>query len=113
LQDSNFEENKICYDTDARWVYFGSMGGSIIKSGHIDMSPLLRKRVSILFTTLRSRDINYRRNLVDRFSKEFLPLFSSNKLKVVIDSVFKLQDVRMAHERMEANKNTGKIVLEG
>jgi len=109
---SNFEENKRSCDTDARWIYFGSMGGSIIKSDHIDMSPLLRKRVSLLFTTLRSRDINYRRNLVGRFSKEFLPQFTTNKLKAVVDSVFKLQDVQMAHQRMEANKNTGKIVLE-
>jgi NADPH:quinone reductase-like Zn-dependent oxidoreductase len=42
---------------------------------------------------------------------EVLGLFSAGKIKPVIDSTFKFDDARAAHERMHDRKNVGKIVL--
>jgi len=36
---------------------------------------------------------------------------ADGRLKPLIDSVFPLSDVALAHQRMEANENLGKIVL--
>jgi NADPH:quinone reductase-like Zn-dependent oxidoreductase len=40
-----------------------------------------------------------------------LPLLQDGTVQPVVDCVFPLEDVRQAHERMEANLNTGKIIL--
>ena len=40
-----------------------------------------------------------------------LPLFDSGALRPVIDSTFPFDRVADAHRHMEANANTGKIVI--
>jgi len=51
---------------------------------------------------------------VDGFTRDVLPLFSpgaSPAMRPEVDTVFDMQDAGKAHARMEANLNTGKIVL--
>lgn len=59
--------------------------------------------------------LQYKAELVKAFSdralQHFEPLNSSVALKPVIDSVFSMQDIAVAHQHMEANKNMGKIVI--
>jgi NADPH:quinone reductase-like Zn-dependent oxidoreductase len=45
------------------------------------------------------------------FSREVVPLFSTGRLKPVIDSEFPLDDVQAAHRRLDSNQSFGKIVL--
>ena len=40
-----------------------------------------------------------------------VPLFEKGLLKPVIDSVYPLEDVQAAHDRMQKNLNSGKILL--
>jgi tumor protein p53-inducible protein 3 len=100
---------------DGRWVLFGLMGGSDPPQGFL--RDVLRKRVSIKGTTLRTRPLEYKTKLVESFSS-YLPHFSDSgekhgrsKFAVVIDKVFSLDEAQAAHEYMETNKNIGKIVL--
>lgn len=46
------------------------------------------------------------------FTKSALPHFASGKLKPIIDTVFPFEKLRDAHQYMESNANTGKIVIE-
>jgi len=96
---------------DGKWVLYGWMGGSSV-DGPI-LGGLLRKRGSLLATTLRARDDDYKADLVEKFRETCLAHFSgpSPALKPVIDSIFKVEDVEAAHTKMEANKNMGKIIL--
>jgi hypothetical protein len=70
---------------------------------------VLRKRLQILGTTLRARDIAYKADLVRRFSEVALPGLASGALKPVIDSEFPLADIQAAHALMESNATTGKV----
>lgn len=55
----------------------------------------------------------YKADLVKAFSHRVLPCFSDQAASVrpVIDRTFNLEDIADAHRLMEANKNTGKIVV--
>jgi NADPH:quinone reductase-like Zn-dependent oxidoreductase len=84
------------------------MGGADCRIG---LGILLRKRLSIHGFTLRAQSVANKRAIVARFRERWLPLLADGTLKPVIDTTFPLDEVRRAHERMEADQNIGKIVL--
>ncbi|KAJ3572133.1 hypothetical protein NPX13_g5150 [Xylaria arbuscula] len=92
---------------DARWVILGLMGGSKLEG--VDIGMLLFKRIRLEGSTLRSRDPEYQGRLKDKLA-EYIPDFETGKLKVKIDSVFAMDDIIKAHELMEKNVTTGKII---
>lgn len=108
----SFWEKNICsLAIDGRWVLYGMLGG---KTADGDLlGKLLRKRGQLLCSLLRSRSLQYKAELVRSFTEQVLPHFQSADppLQPVIDSTFNMEDVEMAHQRMEANQNIGKIIL--
>jgi NADPH:quinone reductase len=61
---------------------------------------------------LRARPLEEKIALTRRFVSEILPLFDAGVLKPVIDSRFAFNDIARAHERMGANLNVGKILVD-
>lgn len=55
--------------------------------------------------------LQYKKNLVKEFTNLSLPLFEDGTFKPIIHAVMSLDNIRQAHEMMEANINIGKIVL--
>ncbi|XP_043119458.1 quinone oxidoreductase PIG3 [Puntigrus tetrazona] len=108
----SFWEKNICsLAIDGRWVLYGMLGGKMA-DGDL-LGKLLRKRGSLLCSLLRSRSLQYKAELVRSFTEQVLPHFRSTDppLWPVIDSMFNMEDAEMAHQRMEANKNIGKIII--
>nr|AZL94521.1 zinc binding alcohol dehydrogenase domain containing 2 [Nephromyces sp. MMRI]AZL94522.1 zinc binding alcohol dehydrogenase domain containing 2 [Nephromyces sp. MMRI] len=103
------EQNYNCCGKNCRWVVYGFMGGKDFK---LDMFKLAVKQVSILTSTLRSKSLEYRSKLIGDFSRDCLSLLEDGTLKVVVDEIFPLEEAYKAHQRMEANLNIGKIILE-
>lgn len=64
-------------------------------------------------STLRSRDDGYKAELVSRFAGDALPrLAQGGPFRPVVDRVYgALEDVQAAHEYMESNASTGKMVV--
>jgi len=89
-------------------VQVGLMGGG---STQVNVGLLLAKRSTWVGTTLRTRPIEEKVAVTRRFAAEMLPLFDSGALRPVIDSTFPFDRVADAHRHMEANANTGKIVI--
>ena len=98
-----------------------AVGGAIIQVGtmagakvEINLGQLMFKRGSLTGTVLRSRPLEEKAQLTQRFGKEILPLFGDSILKPVIDSRFDFttEGVRAAQTKMESNSNIGKILLE-
>lgn len=95
------------------------VGGRIVQVGVMDPSPvtlplgmLLPKRASLVGTVLRSRPVEEKIAVTQRFGREVVPLFDTGALRPVIDRRFPLAEVGDAHRHMEANANVGKIVLD-
>lgn len=104
-----WEQNISSLDIDGRLVLIGTMGGS--KVNEVDLGKLLFKRIQVIGTALRSKPIAQKIDLTKRFSEFALPLLNNGSLKPIIDSVMDWEQANEAHNHMEQNKNSGKIVL--
>lgn len=95
--------------TDGTIVQVGLMGGAVAP---VNIGRLLAKRVTWIGTTLRSRPIERKVALSQRFADEVLPLFDRGLLVPVIDSRYAFTEIADAHRHMEANANIGKILVD-
>ncbi len=89
-------------------VQVGLMGGGTTE---VNVGLLLAKRAHWVGTTLRTRPIEEKVGVTRRFAAEMLPLIAAGRMKPVIDSVYTFDAIADAHRHMEANANTGKIVV--
>jgi len=103
-----WERNLSCLREGGRLLVVGFVGGARVNA---DLGQILFKRLAVIGTALRSRSVADKIEITQRFVDNVLPLLERSEIKPVVDSVFPLEDVRAAHEHMEANKNTGKIIL--
>lgn len=104
-----WEQNIDVLIAEGRLVYLAFMGGHRIEN--MSLAPILRKRLSIMGSTLRARSVDYKIALTKDFVDQTLDLFNQKILKPIIDSTFDWNNTQEAHERMAQNKNTGKMVL--
>ena len=91
-----------------RIVVVGLLGGA---SGELALATMLKKRATIVGTVLRSRPLEEKAALAQRFSAQVLPGFASGALVPVIDSILPMESIAAAHRQMESNQLAGKIVL--
>ena len=106
----NLEGNIRSLATGGKLIMIALMGGH--NANDINLIPILHKHLTITGTTLRSRPLAYKAQLVKAFADNYLHHFESDAIQPVVDSVFKLSDIAKAHRYMEANRNTGKIIIE-
>ena len=92
-----------------RIVLVGVMGGVTVET---NLGLILRKRLQVFGSVLRSRTLADKIDITRRFQENWLPLLSAGKIKPVIDCSFPLEQASEAHRYMEDNKNFGKIILE-
>jgi len=104
-----FQKNINILDLDGRLVILSLMGG--VEVANFKMARILSKRLQIMGSTLRNRDLDYKINLTQALYNFAWKHFETGELKPVIDSVFDWTEVQAAHQYMEANKNQGKVIL--
>ena len=101
-------EDVRCVQPLGRIVLVGLLAGA---KTEIDLGLVLRKRVRIMGTVLRSRSLEDKIAAVRTFETEVVPLLARGAIKPVIDDVMPLADAARAHARMASNAGFGKIVL--
>jgi len=105
-----FQQNLQVMATDARLVILAALSSTKLQ-GEVDLGPILRKRLTISGSLLRTQSHEYKAKLVAEFWGVAAPLFADKRLQVLVDRVFSWHDVVEAHRYMEENKNSGKVVL--
>ena len=100
--------NQAAIAVGGRHVVVGVPGGS--RAG-IDLRRLMVRRARLFGTVLRARSVEEKAALAEEFTEAVLPGFVDGSLHPAIDSVFPAVKAGDAHERMEENRNFGKIVL--
>ncbi|HSD62831.1 MAG TPA: NAD(P)H-quinone oxidoreductase [Ignavibacteriaceae bacterium] len=104
-----FMQNLKSLTFDGRLIMLATLGGTKMENANI--GSILSKRLTIIGSNLRGRTRDYQIKLNNEFYEYAYEKFRDGVLKPVIDKVFNWKDVAKAHLYMEANKNTGKIVL--
>jgi NADPH2:quinone reductase len=97
-----------CLAEDGRLALIAVQGGV---SAQVDAGLLLRKRLSIVGSTLRPRSIAYKTVLRDELRTQVWPLIEAGRVKPVIHQVFPAAKAAEAHALMESSTHVGKIVL--
>ena len=92
-----------------RIVQVGTLSGKAVPFNPI---TLVIKRAALIGTTLLARPLEEKIAVTQEFAAQMLPHAAAGTIAPVIDSRFSLDDAPAAHERMEANLNAGKIVLD-
>lgn len=104
----NLRDNLRVLAPRGRLVVVGLTAGN---RAEIDLGVVLRKRIRIIGTALRSRAMEEKAALAREFSQRVVPLFDSKQLRPVIERVHPFTEIGAAHEAMESNATFGKLVL--
>jgi putative PIG3 family NAD(P)H quinone oxidoreductase len=94
--------------TKGRLIFVGTTSGS---KAEIDYGIVMRKRLGIMGTSLRTRSTEEKATATRLFAEHVAPLLENGSVRPVVDSVFAIEQVREAHQRIESNESFGKVVL--
>jgi len=97
-----------CLAAGGRLVIIGLMGGA---RSEVDLAAVLRKRITIVGSTLRARSPEEKAGIVGYFRDRFGAALERGELRPVVHAVLPLADAQRAHEMLEASEHFGKVVL--
>jgi NADPH:quinone reductase len=91
-----------------RLILVGLLAGA---RADVDLGQVLRRRLRIFGTVLRSRPLEEKILAAQTLAHALCPLFASGALIPVIDRVLPLEKASEAHAYVAANEGFGKVVL--
>jgi putative PIG3 family NAD(P)H quinone oxidoreductase len=113
LGGPSFADNLAVLAPRGRLVLLGFLAGS---QTEVDLSPILRKRLEVIGTVMRTRGLEERIPLVGEFAERMLPLFEARAdqagpLRPVLERTYPMTQLADAHRVLEGNATFGKIVV--
>jgi NADPH2:quinone reductase len=93
---------------EGRLVMINMMKG---KDVGIDLSLVMRKRLTITGSMLRGREVAFKSAIAHSLEKNIWPLIASGKIKAIVHDIFPADKAAEAHRLMESSQHTGKIIL--
>jgi len=102
------ERNLKALNLKGRLVLIALLGGP---AASIDLGLVLRQRLRIIGSLLRSRSLEEKTQIVEGFAARFWPLMQAGHLAPVVETVLPIQQAAEAHQILAENRNIGKVVL--
>lgn len=102
------QRNVDCLAMDGRLVQIGLIGGALAQ---INLTAVLRRRLTISGSTLRPRTVAEKGALARELEAHVWPLLAARRVAPVIDRTFPLTAAADAHRHLESGDHIGKIVL--
>jgi NADPH:quinone reductase len=108
-----FADNLAVLAPRGRLILLGFLAGGRFTG---DLGPILRKRLEVIGTMMRTRGLDERAPLVREFTERMLPLFDqriehSAPLRPVLERTYPMTELAEAHRVMEGNETFGKVVV--
>ena len=93
---------------EGRLVQIAFLTGAKVE---LNFAEVMMRRIVITGSTLRPQSDLAKADYAAEVERHVWPMIAAEKLRVVIDSEFPLEDAAGAHARMESSGHIGKIVL--
>ena len=106
---SHLQANVEILNTKGRLVIISLLGGA---TETLDLNAVLRKRLRIVGSLLRSRPVEEKIDIVSQFQERFWPALEHGSIAPLIHSVLPITEAEEAHRQLRENENIGKVVLE-
>lgn len=103
-----FERNLTLLKRRGRLVVIAVLTGTHTQ---IDLGLMLRNRLRVIGSVLRSRSLAEKIAIKEGFQARFWPLLVNGTIRPVIDRVLPMAQVAQAHDVLANNENIGKVVL--
>jgi putative PIG3 family NAD(P)H quinone oxidoreductase len=109
-----FSDNLAVLTPLGRLVMLGFLQGPLVDT---TLEPILRKRLTVTGSVMRTRNLQERIALVREFSAEVMPWFTEGAgghppIAPVIGAIFPMTAIADAHRAMEGNEPFGKIIVQ-
>nr|HMN31141.1 zinc-binding dehydrogenase [Caldilineaceae bacterium] len=91
-----------------RLVFISMLSGG---QTDINLGALMGRRLRLIGSVLRSRSLEEKVEIKERFMDLFWSQLEEGTIQPVIDAVYPIAEANDAHQRMAENRNIGKIVL--
>ncbi len=106
---SYIAEDQKVLNVDGRIVLIGLLGGRMTE---VDLGLMLVKRQRLIGSTLRSRTVADKGDVMGALFKHVWPLLSARQIEPVIDCSWPIDEADAAMAYVADNKNIGKVLLE-
>lgn len=106
---SYIAEDQRVLNVDGRIVLIGLMGG---RMSEVDLGLMLVKRQRLIGSTLRSRTVKDKGDVMQALYRHVWPLLSAGQIEPIIDSAWPIEQLEEAMAYVGENKNTGKVLLQ-
>ncbi|MET8089481.1 NAD(P)H-quinone oxidoreductase [Micromonospora sp. NPDC005220] len=91
-----------------RLVVIGMQGG---RKAELDLGALMTKRASVTATSLRSRPLAEKAEIVQGVRDEVWPLVEAGRVRPIVDRRLPMTEAAEAHRLVESNDHFGKVLL--
>ena len=92
-----------------RIVCIGLLGGS---HTHLAVGALLAKRLQLMGTVLRPRDVEEKAAATDAFVRDVVPLLAERRVAPMLEATVPLEQAADAYELLASDTTFGKVVLD-
>lgn len=104
-----FNQNLSAAGQDGHIVNLGFLGGNIVQ-GEVDLAKFLMKRIRFEGSNLRLQSTAYQGHLKDLLVEKALDKFVDGSFKVIIEKVFRMEEIQDAHNLLDSSQTKGKII---
>jgi NADPH:quinone reductase-like Zn-dependent oxidoreductase len=73
---------------------------------------ILAKRLALIGTVLRGRDVVEKAAVTDAFVRDVMPLLAKHRIEPVVETIFPLVDAQTAYALLESDTTFGKVILD-
>ena len=102
------EPNVKALATNGRIAIIGMQGGV---KGELNIGRLMNKRGAVIGTTLRSRPLSEKAQIMGAVRQIVWPHVKSGEIRPIMAKTFPLDQVREAHEYFDSGSHIGKVLL--
>jgi putative PIG3 family NAD(P)H quinone oxidoreductase len=107
-----FADNLAVLAPCGRLILLGFLAGARVDAAEgLDLGPILRKRLEVIGSVMRSRGPAERAALAATFTRDVRPLFEHGVLRPMRERTYPMAELAEAHAAMERNETFGKIVV--